>query len=235
MAPRTAAKTKTEVTSKRDGKSGLERTQAELAYKELSYRILIFEIAPNERVVEQSWATKLQVNRAAIRESLTRLLGEGLVHQGPHGGFFVNEMTDEELHQVRELREILETGAFALACERASARQVKEIEDTVDDFAHFVRKGYFTGAHEADLRFHQLLIAASGNRRLIQIYQRSHIPLFQRKTAMIRAPLEDLVRTESEHRQIVEALKKKDKKAGNEALRNHFNRGEKEALSRATP
>lgn len=216
----------------RNGGGAPERTQAGLAYKELSHRILIFEIAPNERVVEQAWATRLQVNRAAIRESLTRLLGEGLVYQGPHGGFFVNEMTDEELHQLREVREILETGAFALACERASVRQVKDLEETVDDFVSFVQKGYFTGAHEADLRFHQLLIATSGNRRLIQLYERSHIPLFQRKTVLTRAPLEDFIQTEREHREIVEALKRKDKKAGNEALRKHFKRGEKEALSR---
>ncbi len=212
---------------------GAERTQAELAYQELSHRILIFEIAPNERIVEQTWATKLQVNRAAIRESLTRLLGEGLVYQGQRGGFFVSEMSDEELHQVREVREILETGALALACERASARQVKDLEDTVDDFANFVKKGYFTGAHEADFRFHQLLVAASGNQRLIQLYQRSHIPLFQRKAALIRAPLEDFIQTEREHRLVVDALKKKDIKAGVDALREHFNRGEKDALSPA--
>src|SRR5512141_573825 len=111
MASRTTSKHKAADTLAPDGEPGAERTQAELAYKELSHRILIFEIAPNERIVEQAWATKLQVNRAAIRESLTRLLGEGLVYQGERGGFFVSEMTDEELHQIREVREILETGA----------------------------------------------------------------------------------------------------------------------------
>jgi DNA-binding GntR family transcriptional regulator len=234
MAGRIILKTKpTELDALRE--PGAERTQAELAYQELSHRILIFEIAPNERIVEQAWATKLQVNRAAIRESLTRLLGEGLVYQGQRGGFFVSEMTDEELHQVREVREILETGALALACERASARQVKDLEDTVNDFAHFVEKGYFTGAHEADLRFHQLLVAASCNQRLIQLYQRSHIPLFQRKAALIRAPVEDFIQTEREHRLVVDALRKKDVHAGVAALREHFNRGEKDALSRAIP
>ena len=234
MAPRTTPKTKAAELVAGNGQPGAERTQADLVYQELSHRILIFEIAPNERIVEQAWATKLQVNRAAIRETLTRLLGEGLVYQGQRGGFFVSEMTDEEIHQVREVREILETGALALACERASARQVRDLEDTVDDFTNFVEKGYFTGAHEADLRFHQLLVAASCNQRLIQLYQRSHIPLFQRKAALIRAPLEDFIQTEREHRLVVDALKNKDIKAGIDTLREHFNRGEKDALSRAS-
>ena len=80
-----------------------ERTQAELAYNELSHRILILEIAPNDRIVEQFWAKKLQVNRSAVRESLTRLFGEGLVYQGERGGFFVSEMTDAEIHEKTEL------------------------------------------------------------------------------------------------------------------------------------
>ncbi len=208
-----------------------ERTQAELAYNELSHRILILEIAPNDRIVEQFWAKKLQVNRSAVRESLTRLFGEGLVYQGERGGFFVSEMTDAEIHEIREVREILETAAFSLACERATARQLKEIEETCEDFASFVKKGYFTGAHEADLRFHHLLIAASGNTRLAQLYQKAHIPLFQRKAAQARIPIEDFLHTEKEHRLILQALQKRDKRLGVQYLKSHFNRGEKESLA----
>ncbi len=207
-----------------------ERTQAELAYQELSHRILILEIAPNDRIVEQFWAKKLQVNRSAVRESLTRLLGEGLVYQGERGGFFVSEMTDDEIHEIREVREILETAAFTLACDNATTKHIKEIEETCNDFANFVRKGYFTGAHEADLRFHHLLMAASGNSRLAHLYERAHIPLFQRKAALARTPLEDFIKTEKEHHLILEALRKRDKKLGVQHLRTHFNRGEKDAL-----
>jgi DNA-binding GntR family transcriptional regulator len=214
-----------------DGPPATERTQAELAHKELSHRILILEIAPNERIVEQFWANKLKVNRAAIRESLTRLLGEGLVYPGARGGFFAKEMTEAEIHEVREVREILETAAFSLGCDRATAKQIKEIEETCDDFANFVRKGYFTGAHEADLRFHQLLMAASGNARLSLLYERAHIPLFQRKATLARTPVEDFIQTEKEHRQVLEALKRRDKKQGVQHLRAHFNRGEKDALA----
>lgn len=211
--------------------SNSERTQADLAYKELSHRIVVGEIAPNDRIIEQFWAKKLLVNRAAIRETLTRLLGEGLLRRGLRGGFFVSELTEQELHEFRELREILETGAFNLACDKATTQQIKEIEETCDDFANFVKKGYFTGAHEADLRFHHLLMAASGNARLAELYVRSHIPLFQRKSTQSRIALEDFMQTEKEHRLIVEALYKKDKKLGTQYLKDHFSRGEKDALT----
>jgi DNA-binding GntR family transcriptional regulator len=212
-------------------RTATERTQADQAYNELSHRILILEIPPDERIVEEFWAEKLGVNRSAIREALTRLLGEGLLRRGERGGFFVSEMSDDEIHQIREVREILETAAFALACERATTQQVKEIAETIDDFANFVRKGYLTAAHEADLRFHQLLIGAAGNARLAHLYEKSRIPLFQRKAARARSHPEDFELTEKEHRAILEALRKRDKKRGADQLRAHFNRGERDALA----
>jgi DNA-binding GntR family transcriptional regulator len=208
-----------------------EKTQAELAYKELSHRILIQEIAPKDRIVEQVWSKKLGVNRAAIRESLTRLLGEGMVYPGERRGYFVSEITEKEIHEIREVREMIETTAFSLACERATAKQVKEIEETCDDLSNFIKKGYFTAAHEADLRFHQLLIAASNNRRLVDLYQRSHIPLFQRRAAQARSHVQDFLQTEKEHRLILDALKKKSAKTGVDCLKLHFNRGERDATS----
>lgn len=210
-----------------------ERTQTESAYNELSQRILIQEIAPGERIREQSWAQRLNVNRAAIRESLTRLHGEGVVRQGVKGGYFVCEMTDEDIHEVREVREILETAAFVLACDRATPDEIREIQETCDDLTAFVKKSYFTGAHEADLRFHQLLITASNNQRLIQLYHRSHIPLFQRRAARVRNHLKDFVQTDQEHRQILQALKSKDKELGVRFLKEHFRRGETSAVSAA--
>jgi DNA-binding GntR family transcriptional regulator len=208
-----------------------ERTQADLAHNELSHRILILEIPPDDRIVEELWAEKLGVNRSAIREALTRLLGEGLVRRGERGGFFVSEMSDAEIHEIREVREIFETAAFTLACDRATPEQVRQLAETVDDFASFVKKGYYTAAHEADLRFHNLLMAASGNARLAQLYEKSRIPLFQRKAARALAHPEDFELTEKEHRAILDALRKRDKKRGVEQLRAHFNRGESDALA----
>lgn len=207
-----------------------ERTQAETAYVELSRRILIQEILPNERIIEEFWAEKLHVNRSAIREGLTRLLGEGLIRQGARGGFFVSEMSEGEIEQIHELREILETAAFALACQRATAQQIDAIAETCEDFKTFVDKGYLSAAHEADLRFHQLLIAASGNTRLARFYERSHIPLFHRKAAQAQAHLEDFALTEQEHRGIVESLRARDADGGIAKLKSHLNRGKRDAL-----
>lgn len=200
-------------------------TQAETAYHELRRRILILELKPNERLKEEAWAERLNVSRAAIRESLTRLLGAGLVYSGERGGYFVTEMTAQDVQEIRELREILETAAFRLACTRATAQQFKEILETCEDFTHMVKKGYTTGACEVDLRFHHLLVSASGNSRIVQSYQNSNIPLFHMQLGRSSEFMNDLAQTEAEHRAIAEALKRKEAIKGVKLLRAHFNRG----------
>lgn len=215
-----------------------KQTQPEAAYDELSHRILTYEIAPNDRIVEQFWAEKLNVSRFAIRESLTRLLGEGLVSQGERGGFFVTELSDEEIHEIREVREMIETTAIRLACERATPAQIQGLAETCDDFTNFVKKNYLTVAHEADLRFHKFLVAASGNQRLVQLYARSHIPLFHRRTSQKGNHLEEFIATDKEHRLILHALQARDSESAVQHLKMHFNRGERDALrstSRPTP
>lgn len=207
-----------------------ERTQSLQAYQDLTHRIQTGEIQAGERIGEEFWAERIAVNRAAIREGLTRLLGEGLVRQGARGGFFVAEMTNDEIHQLREVREILETSAFSLACKRADDVQIAKIAEACDDFENFVNKGYLTAAHEADLRFHHALVEAGGNPRLLQLYQRSRIPLFHRKVSQIMAHPEDFYLTAREHRAILESLRDKDAAQGIDRLRAHFSRGARDAL-----
>lgn len=209
----------------------MARRQAEIAYETLSHRILILDAKPNSRIVEETWAKMLNVNRSAIREGLTRLLGEGMVYRGARGGFFVAEITGDELRELREVREILETAAATLACARVSAAQLDELKQTCDDFTDFVRKGYPAAAHDADFRFHRQLVAASGNTRLEHVYERSRIPLFHRKVANLQlAGSEDFELTDREHRAVVAALSARDVTRTINCLRIHFDRGMREAL-----
>ena len=208
-----------------------ERTQSGQAYHELTHRIQTGEIPAGERIVEEFWAERIGVNRAAIREGLTRLFGEGVVRQGERGGFFVAEMTDEEIRELREVREIIETSALRLACQRATDAQLARLAEACDDLENFVKKGYSTAAHEADLRFHHLLVEAAGNVRLAQMYERSHIPLFFRRVAAAKAHPEDFTSTAVEHRGILESVRARNAEEGVARLKSHFNRGEQEALS----
>lgn len=208
--------------------------QSDQAYAEIRRRILILEIRPEERLKEEEWARKLDVGRLAVREALTRLHGEGLVTRGEKGGFFAAAMAAEDVREIREVREVLEIAALRLARERISPEEIKELETTCDDFAYMVKKGYHTGAWEADRRFHHLLIAAARNSRLLRAYEHCHIPLFQIRVGQSREYIDDYEQTEREHREIVAALKADRIEQAVDALRAHLARGVHDVLSPET-
>lgn len=195
------------------------------AYTEIRRKILSAQISPKTRLKEDFWAKKLSVSRMAIRETLTRLLGEQLVTLGPKGGYFVNSLTSDDISQIRELREILELGALRLAHEKITKDHVNRLEKICKDFTAMVEQGYYAGACEADLKFHETLMECSGNEKLLHTYMNSHIPLFHQRLTKSNNSENDYELTDKEHRAIVKALKEKNLDQAEKVMKLHFARG----------
>ena len=202
-----------------------EASQANTVYTEIRRQILIMQLEAGSRLKEDYWAKKLNVSRMAVREALTRLLGEGLVNLGEKGGYFVMELTVEDITQIRQVREILEIAALRLAIERITKSEINELNKICDDFSNMVNKGYFAGACEADIKFHETLVAFSGNPKLLQAYHSCHIPLFHQKLGKTKVFTDDYELTDEEHRSLVKAIADKDLKSAEETLVYHFTRG----------
>ncbi len=198
---------------------------ANKAYSEIRRKILSGQILPNNRLKEDAWAQKLEVGRMAVREALTRLLGEGLLIQGEKGGYYIAALKEEDIEETRELRQILETGAVELAAKKITKEQIKILEKICDDFTSMTNQGYFAGACEADIKFHEALMESSQNLKLVAIYRNSHIPLFHKKLGKTEVFLNDYKQTDTEHRQIVQALKTKNIALAKKVLIQHFKRG----------
>lgn len=198
---------------------------ANKAYLEMRRKILSGQILPDTRLKEDAWAQKLEVGRMAVREALTRLLGEGLLKQGEKGGYFIVGLTKDDIEETREIRQILELGALELTAKKITKEAIKQLEKICDDFTSMTAEGYFSGAREADVKFHEALIASSQNRKLINIYRNSHIPLFHKELAKSDAFFKDYKLTDAEHRQIVQALKSNNFDKAKKALIQHFSRG----------
>lgn len=204
-----------------------------LAYKvylELRKQILSNQLVGGVRLVENNWARKLSASRMAVREACMRLAGETLVEFGEKGGCFVRKMTPKDVKDIRELREMLEVGALKILFEEHDKALIKELELICDDFTNMVSKGYYGGACEADMKFHEKIIEGTGNCRLIAMYNNSNIPLFHMKLGAMIRQMEDYHDTDREHREIVNALKKNNWEKAYETLVRHLVRGAHAAL-----
>jgi DNA-binding GntR family transcriptional regulator len=203
---------------------------ANKVYIEVRKKILSNQLVSGTRLKEDVWAKRLDVNRMAVREALTRLLGEQLIETGEKGGYFVKSMSAEDVRQIRELREILELGAIRLSIQKIDEKGIQKLEEICNDFTSMVERGYFGGACEADVKFHETLIDFAQNDKLKDIYEISNIPLFHQKLGKSQTHMDDYELTDQEHRQLLKAIKEKDVKLAEETLTKHLLRGEVEAL-----
>lgn len=201
---------------------------ANKVYVDLRRQILSNQLVPGMRLKEDEWARKEEVSRMAVREALTRLLGENLVVFGEKGGYFVKSMTPNDIREIRELRELLELGALRLLHQKPNPALFDTLDKICEDFTTMVEKGYLGGACDADMKFHETLIYGACNAKLMELYQYSNIPLFHMKLGKML--MDDYAQTDREHRQIVSALRKQDLKLAQATLVKHLERGEETAL-----
>ncbi|MEP7231241.1 MAG: GntR family transcriptional regulator [Ginsengibacter sp.] len=201
-------------------------SQARKVYQEVRRKILTNQLASGIRLKEDHWATQIGVSRIAVREALTRLSGEGLVIDGEKGGYFVTELKPSDVREVRELREILELGAVRLAIKKMTKANLDTLEKICNDFSSMISNGYFAGACEADIKFHEMLIKFSSNQKLIRIYQHSHIPLFHQQLTKSQQAPDEYNQTDKEHRALVKAFREKNIVLAEKILIQHFARGE---------
>jgi len=206
-----------------------ENSLANLVYGEIRSKILANQLTGGSRLAENTWAKQLNVSRVAVREALIRLSGEGLVDFGEKGGYFVHTMNSQDVEEIRELREILEIGALKLLFKHKNKEVIAELEAICDDFSSMAQRGYFNGACEADVKFHETLIDGSGNSRLSTIYKNSNIPLFHYKLSS-STQMNDYPETDHEHRLLVKYLKSNKPDKAYETLQQHLNRGQEAML-----
>ena len=141
----------------------------DVVFNTLRKAILRGELKPGERLMEIQLANKLGVSRTPIREAIRKLELEGLVLMIPRKGAEVAQITEKNMQDVLEVRKALEELSVQLACERITAEQVEEMKMAAEDFRKVLKSGDVTKIAEADLKFHDIIFAATNNQRLITL------------------------------------------------------------------
>ena len=141
----------------------------DVVFNTLRKAILRGELKPGERLMEIQLANKLGVSRTPIREAIRKLELEGLVLMIPRKGAEVAQITEMNMQDVLEVRKALEELSVQLACERITPEQVEEMKMAAEDFRKVLKSGDVTKIAEADVKFHDIIFAATNNQRLITL------------------------------------------------------------------
>ena len=190
------------------------------AHRALRQAILQQRFKPGQRLIETELAEMLGVSRTPVREALSKLEFEGLVDLVPTGGVIVRN-SEEEFEEIYGLRQRVEGYAANVAARRIRPEELTAIETACDRALAALDSASLEERAALNNAFHQLLTESSHSRRLIRLansyreYFLSHrtLQFYDRDTA---------VRHHMQHRQIVEALRRRDGDRAERLLAEHF-------------
>ncbi len=135
------------------------------AYHAIRDSVITCELAPGETISESMLAARFGFGKAPVRLALARLTQEGLVNVKARRGHQIAPLTLRDIHELFDLRAILEPAAARLAAGRISRDHLEELNRPW-------REGYESAAHvdssylKANKAFHMAIARASGNVRL---------------------------------------------------------------------
>ena len=138
----------------------------ERAYERLRRDIICCAIQPGAEISESQLAMQYKLGKAAVRVALTKLSHDGLVRAIPRRGYMVMPVTLKDIHDVFELRLMLEPAAARMAAGKVNTQRLKTFDEVC-------RSGYEPGDAkstsrflEANKAFHVTIAQATGNARL---------------------------------------------------------------------
>ena len=192
----------------------------DVVFQTLRQAILRGELEPGERLMEIHLADRLGVSRTPIREAIRKLELEGLVVMIPRRGAIVASITEKDLKDVLEVRRTLEVMAAEIACDRITPELLDELAEAGEEFRKLKDSDDYTSLAAADVKFHDIIYAATDNQRLISILNNLREQMYRYRVEYLKDeknfPI--LIR---EHSQIVEGLTAKDKTMLTAAMHKH--------------
>jgi DNA-binding GntR family transcriptional regulator len=142
---------------------------SDVVYETIRDAIVQRTIAPGARVTETGLATQLNVSKTPVREALLKLREIGLIE--PHGarGGRVVLPSPIAIRNAYEARLALETFAAQTAARRGSADDKARIEAIARSCLEHAEAGDLDGFKAADSDFHEAIVRATGNPRLVSM------------------------------------------------------------------
>ena len=177
----------------------------EQAVQAIRRDILTARLAPGAALSESGLAAALSLGKAPVRAALARLADEGLVAAVPRRGWMVGLVTIRDIHEVFDLRLLLEPEAARRAAGRIDTGAMMRLDavcaagyqpDDGDSAAEFLA---------ANRAFHVAVAELSGNARLARLLGR----LLDESTRMLVLGLRRRDRTGEmahEHQALIEAM-----------------------------
>jgi DNA-binding GntR family transcriptional regulator len=200
--------------------SEVEAPAADRAYKHVKAGLLDGSYPDGHLLSEGEIATALRMSRTPVREAFLRLQSEGFLRLYPKRGALVVPVTPTEARAVLEARLALES----FAIDKLAALGGEEMAAVGEELLHHpaceVSGLADTEMHEVDRAFHALLVSASGNPVVADLY--NALRDRQMRITTTAGTHRRRPRVMHQHTQLAEAIRDGDPALAKARLREHL-------------
>jgi DNA-binding GntR family transcriptional regulator len=186
----------------------LESTPSIIA-RQLRAAIMYGSLPPGRQLNEADLAARFGVSRGPLREAMQRLVQEGLLRSERHRGLFVITLEPDDIRDIYFSRAAIERAAVAQIVRGNPKQAASRLEAIHRQMKAAAQRSDRSALSDADLRFHEVLVAQSGSKRLMRMYATLLVESRMCLTAMqeTRGFPDEVV---SEHGQLVVAIRAGD-------------------------
>lgn len=200
----------------------LKETNPFLSQTDMVYQLLLEDILqsnriPGSRINQEELVDCLGVSRSPVRDALKRLVEGGLVIQKGTKGYNIYIPTLRDAKRFSEFRQAIEIQSGILAMKR-----IKEVEKLRRN-CEKLRACPETDVKMLillDIEFHDILVDASNNEYMIEVYHQFDHRLRHLRNCTVRGYMKDSIITA--HEGILSAIKNRDADRVRFLIHNHL-------------
>jgi DNA-binding GntR family transcriptional regulator len=183
--------------------------------------IMSGELQEGDKIKEDELCSSMGISKTPLREALRVLSVEGLIKLVPNRGSFVSTPTFEEIREMFDVMSVLEGICARAAAEKMSAKDLAALEKLHDRLENNFKRRAQREYIRINNQFHSFVQELAGNRTLNQIVNglRQKILIYRYQSLNLPERFEQSIQ---EHRDLIEAFRKKDPKKVETLMRRHL-------------
>ncbi len=190
-------------------------------YEAIKEAILSLKIRPGEVLTIGRLADQLGASRTPVRDALLILEREGLVSIVPQKGTYVSLISPRDVHEIFEMRIVLESYAARVAATRVTPDELDRAEAALQEANVTFARGEKIRAADLGRPIHDLVVHKVGNDRLVRGLNEleTHYTRIRHFAVMIPDRFE---RSDQQHHAILTALRDGDAERSGHAMTDHL-------------
>ena len=201
-----------------------KKSLREEVYESLKKSILHGKLTAGQRLIEEQLAHQVGISRTPVREAFHKLERDELVTRLPKGGFAVREFTKEDVEEIFGIRSALESYAAYLATLHITPDKISTLEKKLKESEEALAKGDDDKVVQLHTDFHDLLYKSCKSKKLVEMINNFRDYFYRYRAGLLH--IENGVSySNKDHRQMLEAMKKKNPRLAERLVRKHLSRG----------